>query len=88
MIPQKTRLVFMVRMRFARVSPRKWWLQVAMILPRQLPDDPWLVSVERFAPWSFSHYFRVDDPDQLDGGMQAWVRAAYRRGTQETLFVG
>ncbi len=87
MIPQKTRLVFMVRMRFAGVSPRKSWLQVAMILPRRLPGHPRLLKVERFAPRSFGHYFRVDDLDQLDGRMQTWLCEAYRRGTQETLFV-
>src|SRR4030095_3582672 len=76
MIPQKTRVVFMVRMRFAGATVRKTNLRVGLILERRLPDDPRLEKVETFAASCHGHYFRIDRPDQLDDSMLAWIREA------------
>ena len=83
MIPQKSRLVFMVRMRFAGFTVRKSGLRVGLILERRLPPDPRLVAIERFGPFSYGHYFRIDDAGQLDATMQNWIREAYDSGTQK-----
>ena len=83
MIPQKTRLVFMVRMRFAGYTVRKSSLRVGLILERRLLPDPRLERVETFAPYCHGHYFRIDAPQQLDAAMQKWIREAYDCGTQK-----
>jgi hypothetical protein len=83
MIPQKTRVVFMVRMRFAGATVRKTGLRIGLILERRLPDDPRLEAIETFGPYSHGHYFRIDRADQLDSVMQRWIREAYDCGTQK-----
>lgn len=82
-IPQKTRLVFMVRMRFAGFTVRKSGLRVGLILTRRLAADPRLVKVEEFAPHSIGHYFEIERPAQLDASMQRWIREAYDSGAQK-----
>ena len=60
MIPQKTRVVFMVRMRFAGATVRKSHLRVGLILERRLPPDARLVQIESFGPRCHGHYFMVE----------------------------
>lgn len=83
MIPQKTRLVFMVRMRFAGFTVRKSGLRVGLILERRLGPDPRLEKVETFGPHSHGHYFRIERTAQLDTTMRVWIREAYDCGTQK-----
>lgn len=83
MIPQKTRVVFMVRMRFAGATVRKTNLRVGLILERLLPADPRLEKTETFSPRCHAHYFRIDRAAQLDSTFQRWVREAYDSGTQK-----
>jgi hypothetical protein len=83
MIPQKTRVVFMVRMRFAGATVRKTNLRVHLILERLLPADPRFDKTETFSPRSHAHYFRIDRATQLDATFQRWVREAYDSGTQK-----
>jgi Domain of unknown function (DUF5655) len=85
MIPQKTRLVFMVRMRFAGMTPRKSYLRIALVLRRRLPPDPRLLRVDDYGPNSLLHSFRIDRPEQFDARMRRWIREAYKRGTQARL---
>jgi uncharacterized protein DUF5655 len=83
MIPQKTRVVFMVRMRFAGATVRKTNLRVGLILERQLPHDPRIEAIETYAPHSHGHYLRIDREDQLDATVRRWIREAYDSGTQK-----
>jgi Domain of unknown function (DUF5655) len=83
MIPQKTRVVFMVRMRFAGATVRKTNLRVGLILERRLSRDPRLEKVESFSPSCHGHYFRIDRADQLDDAMLGWIREARDCGTQK-----
>ena len=83
MIPQKTRVVFMVRMRFAGATVRKERLRVGLILERKLPPDPRIEAIESFGPSSHGHYLRIDNEAQLDRDMQRWIREAYDSGAQK-----
>lgn len=83
MIPQKTRVVFMVRMRFAGATVRKANLRVGLILERLIPADSRLEETETFSPYCHAHYFRIDREEQLDQTFQRWVREAYDSGTQK-----
>jgi hypothetical protein len=83
MIPQKTRVVFMVRMRFAGATVRKSHLRVGLILERRLSSDPRLIETESFGPRCHGHYFKIERADQLDASMKALLREAYDSGTQK-----
>ena len=83
MIPQKTRVVFNVRMRFAGATVRKSHLRVGLILERRLPPDARLVDIESFGPRCHAHYFKIERADQLDASFAALVSEAYDSGTQK-----
>ena len=85
MIPQKTRLVFMNRMRFAHVMTGKSHLRVGLVLRRRLPPHACLVRVDDFGPNSLVHTFRIDRPQQVDRRLRGWIREAYVRGSQAHL---
>jgi hypothetical protein len=82
-IPQKTRLVFMVRMRFASVYPRKTNLRVGLIMTRRLDDEPRVEKIETYGPQTIANYLRIDRVEQLDKHVRRWVKEAYDRGSQK-----
>jgi hypothetical protein len=84
MIPQKTRVVFQVRVRFGGCYPRKSHLQCALALPR-VDDDPRFFKVEQFAPHFIGHHFRLYSEADLDQDVQRWMCEAYEVGAQKHL---
>ena len=86
MIPQKTRIVFMVRMRFAAVYPMKRTIRLTLVLRRRLPRHPRLERIETFGPDTELHTFRLEDPSDIDPSLRRWTRESYRRGHQDHLF--
>jgi hypothetical protein len=74
---EKTRIVCMVRVRFAGAVVWKRSLQCSLWLTRRI-RHPALSRVEVFGPRSYGHYFRFTDPTQLDKRFGALVREAYR----------
>jgi len=84
-IPQKTRLVFMVRMRFAAVYPRRTSFRVGLVLARRLPAHSRIEKVEHFGPHSIVHSISIAAAGDLDATLQRWVREAYDRGCQKHL---
>jgi len=83
-IPQKTRIVFLARMRFASVMPRTRWLDGGLILARKV-TDPRFHRIETYGPYSYVHRFRLRDLAELDRAFEALVREAYVRARQEHL---
>ena len=83
MVPQKSRVVFMVRMRFVNVTVRKSHLSVGLILERLLAADDRLVETQSFGPRCHAHYFKIERASQLDASMAALLREAYDSGTQK-----
>lgn len=84
MIPQKTRVVFMVRVRYAGAYPRKNHLLCGFALPRRC-EDPRFVKIQNYAPHFIGHLMRIDSEDQLDAQVQQWLKEAYAVGSQEVL---
>ena len=82
MIPQKTRIVFLTRMRFAAVTPRTAWLDGHLNLAREI-SDPRFTKVVRYGPATFTHSFRARDASFFDAKFAAFVRESYIRGRQE-----
>ena len=83
MVPQKSHVVFMVRMRFVNVTVRKSHLWVGLILERLLAADARLVATESFGPRCHAHYFKIERASQLDASMAALFSEAYDSGTQK-----
>jgi hypothetical protein len=82
-VPQKTRLCFMVRMRFAGVYPRKSYLRATFLLTRRLADDPRIEKVTTYAPRCIGYELHIDRPGQLDATVQRWLKEAYDVGAQK-----
>ena len=83
MIPQKTRVVFQVRVRFAGAYPRKSHFLAGFALPYRA-NDPRFVKIEAYAPHFQGHTLRVASKSDLDEQVQHWLREAYKVGAQES----
>jgi hypothetical protein len=79
---QKTRIVCMVRVRFAGAQVRRRWLLPGMWLKRKA-SHPALVKVERIPPNDWIHRFRIERPEQMDAAFEALLKEAYAIGCQE-----
>jgi hypothetical protein len=84
MIPQKTRVVFMVRTRFVAVYPRKRAMEIGIELAHRHPD-PRFHRIETYSRHMHGHYLRVEDEKQLDAQVQRWLREAYMVGAQKAM---
>jgi hypothetical protein len=80
-IPQKSRIVFQVRVRFAGCYPRKSYLLCGIALRRR-HDSSRFVKIEEYAPHFIGHYFRVYFEEDLDSDVQDWLRESYKVGKQ------
>ena len=83
-IPQKTRIVFQVRVRFAGCVPGKSYLQCSVALPRK-HNHPRFVKIETYAPHFHGHRFHIKSLEELDGEVQNWFRESYAVGEQKYL---
>lgn len=81
---QKTRIVFMVRVRFANLITRKAWLLFGLWLTRRV-EHPRLQKVELYGPATFGHQFKLADPAEIDDRLADLICEAYRVGRQEHL---
>ena len=65
MIPQKSRIVFQVRVRYAGCNVRKSYLECAIALPRRV-ENPRFTKITPHAPHFIGHHFRVTSEADLD----------------------
>jgi Domain of unknown function (DUF5655) len=72
-IPQKTRLVAVARVRFAGLAPRKDGFVANFALHRWV-SSPRIVKTEDYGPrWRF-HHVRVHSAADLDDELRAWLQ--------------
>ena len=81
MIPQKTRVVFQVRMRFAGATPRKSHLICHFILAHK-SDSERFEKIQTFGPHCHAHYLRINSKEELDNQVARWLKEAYTVGQQ------
>ena len=75
-LPQKTRLVAVARVRFAGLSPRKDGFVANFALHRWL-TGPRIVRTEDYGPrWRF-HHVRVNSRDDLDDELRGWLQESH-----------
>jgi len=81
--PQKTRIVFQERMRFAGCQTRKNYLLCAMLLTKECPDNDKLIKIEKFGDKSYGHHFKMEQLDDLDKNFMELIKEAYQVGQQK-----
>lgn len=78
---QKTRIIAMVRVRFAGAVVSRRWIDLRLWLPHRIEHRA-LHRIEPY-PRGFGHTFRVHAPHELDGDFAELVPVAYRVGAQD-----
>jgi hypothetical protein len=77
-IAQKTRIVFMVRVRFGGCRVRRDSILANVALDRRVEDPRW-TRIEQLGPW-YAHHFEVRDPADLDDpALAALICESYHR---------
>jgi hypothetical protein len=75
-IPQKTRLVAVARVRFAGLYPRKGDFMAAFALHRWLAN-PRIVKTIDYGPRWRGHYVRITSAADVDAELRAWLQESY-----------
>jgi hypothetical protein len=84
-IPQKTRLVCVARVRFGGLSPRKGGFLAAFALRRWI-DSPRIVKKVDYGPRWRAHFVSVKSRADLDGELRAWLQESHDTvGVQDDL---
>jgi len=83
-IPQKSRIAFQVKVRFAGAIIRAKWIEGAMWLRRRVSDQRFH-RVEAYTPRDFGHYFRISRAEDLDATLATYLAEAYAIGRREHL---
>jgi len=80
--PQKTRIAFLVRVRFAAGHPLQSGFRGHLWLTQAHPGPP-VVRVEKLTPTCFLHHFLLKRSEDLNGSFRARIGMAYRVGCQD-----
>ena len=84
-IPQKTRLVCVARVRFAGLSPRKTGFRAGFALRRWL-RHPRIVKTTDYGPRWRGHFVDIRSEGDLDHELRAWLQEAHDTvGVQDDL---
>ena len=75
-IPQKTRLVCVARVRFAGLSPRKDGFLASFSLDRWL-DSPRIVKTADYGPRWRGHFVLVRSAADLDDELRTWLQESH-----------
>jgi len=81
-VPQKTRIGFQARARFASVMIRRGWIDCSLWL-NHAAKHPLFTPVKRETEREFVYTFRLTDKSQLDKELAALVKDAYRASLEE-----
>ena len=83
-LPEKTRIAFQVRMSFAAFTLRRRWVDGHVVLARRL-ESPRFRRIDYISPRNQVHVFRLEQPDDVDREVEAWLAEAYSVGEQKHL---
>ena len=84
-IPQRSRIVFQVRMRFLALTVQKRGLKGHLILARRA-EAPCFSRIESFSPRNHRHEFLLSSEEQLTEEFAELVREAYAVGEQRHVY--
>ena len=77
-VPVKTYIAFMVRVRFAFAIVQQRALRIRLEMPREI-HSPRIVKVERYGA-IVGNYLRIVAPEDLDDELAGWVAESYAHG--------
>jgi hypothetical protein len=83
-IAQKTRIVFMTRVRFGGAVTHQQSIDIGLWLTQRV-THPCLTRIETFGPNSYGHHFRFTRLEDMDEAFAALIPEAYAVGRQEHL---
>jgi len=75
-IPQKTRLVCVARVRFAGLSPRRGGFRASFALRRWL-QSPRIAKMADYGPNWRGHFVDIRSAGDLDDELRAWLEESY-----------
>ena len=75
-IPQKTRLVWVARVRFAGLYPRKGGFRAAFALRRRV-NSPRIVTTADYGPRWRGHFVDIRSLRDLDAELHAWLQESH-----------
>jgi hypothetical protein len=75
-IPQKSRLVAVARVRFAGLYPRKTGFLASFALHRWI-DSPRIVKTADYGPRWRGHFVRVQQSTDLDDELKRWLQESH-----------
>ena len=75
-LPQKTRLVCVARVRFAGFTPRKDHLVASFALHRWL-DSPRVIRTHDYGPRWCAHFVAIRSADDLDDELREWLQESH-----------
>ncbi len=83
-IPQKTRIVFQTRMRFAALMPQKKQIRGHLVLAEPVSSECF-DRVESYSPRNHVHVFHISTEEQFNDEFTQYLSAAYDVGDQKHL---
>ncbi|MGH8928801.1 MAG: DUF5655 domain-containing protein [Acidimicrobiia bacterium] len=81
--PAKTRVAFMVRVRFLAVTALSDRGMTFHLWLRQPVESPRFFRVDRLTPKASIHWVRVGEPSEIDDELRGFICMSYRIGTGE-----
>lgn len=87
LIVYRDRVGFMVKVRFAGVTPKRDHILVSFWFTER-DEDPRFSRIETLATNAHVHHARIRTPAELDGTVRRWIDRAYRVGCREHLRPG
>jgi hypothetical protein len=75
-LPQKTRLVCVARVRFAGLTPRKDHFVAAFALRRQI-RSPRVIKYETFGPSWQAHFVPIRSVEDIDDELRGWLQESH-----------
>jgi hypothetical protein len=81
-IAQKTRIVFMDRVRFTGATVHKDFIRVPFIFHHRV-DSMRFAKIEFLEPSYYLHYLKLYTPDQIDDEVREWIRETWKYGRQD-----
>lgn len=83
--PQKTRVVFQARIRFAGGTPRKRSFVAGLMVPREAKSKRFTMELDGVSRHYKAVHVVLSKVSDVDAQMTRWIKRAYRFGVQEHL---
>lgn len=83
--PQKTRVVFQVRTRFANGTPRKTAFIAGFMMPLDVESSRFVDVLDGFSKHYKMSWVKLESEKEVDAEIARWMRRAYKFGAQEHL---